>query len=196
MLRGWSLPPAALLFAALLVGCAASLTPAPTNPALLPAEPTLWKLALRRGGEPRYTGLLLLSRAEEGIGMVLLDPTGIKLLEGRVKESGAVAEVKALQPVADRGLPDFLGGVVQRLFLLAPPPVGEPCRPEGFGKLCQGLDESGRLVRIKSWGPFVLWAADYSINNEIAPPLLTGARLDEGWLTPEVGLERRLEPPE
>lgn len=193
MLRGWSFPPAALLLAALLAGCGAHLTPALTNPALLPSEPTLWKLALRRGGEPRYTGLLLLSRADEGIGMVLLDPTGIKLLEGLVKESGVVAEVKALRPVADRGLPDFLGGVVQRLFLLPPPPVGETCRPEGLGKLCQGFNEAGQLVRIRSWGPLVLWAADYSINNETAPPLFTGARLDEGWLTPEVGLERRLE---
>ncbi len=196
MLKGYSLPVAAVLLGAWLAGCAAHLSPAPTNPALLPAEPTLWKLALRRGGEARYTGLLLLSRDEKGTGMVLLDPTGIKLLEGRVNETGAVTGVKALQPVADRGLPNFLGGVVQRLFLLAPPPVGETCRPAGFGQLCQGLNGSGQLVRIRSWGPLVLWAADYSINNEIAPPLLTGARLDEGWLTPEVGLERRLESPE
>lgn len=182
-----------LLLAALLGGCAAHLRPAPAALVMLPSEPTLWKLALRRGGEPRYTGLLLLSRGEEGVGMVLLDATGIKLLEGRVAESGEMDAVKALRPVADRGLPDFLGRVVQRLFLLAPPPGGEICRPEGYGKLCQGLNEAGRLVRVRSWGPFVLWAADYSINNESASPLLTTARLGQGWLAPEVGLERRLE---
>jgi hypothetical protein len=192
VLKGFSLA----LVALLLAGCATHLRPISAAPALLPAEQTLWKLALRRGGEARYTGLLLLSRDEKGVGMVLLDPTGIKLLEGRVNAAGEVAGVKALRPVADRDLPDFLAGVVQRLFLLAPPPVGETCRPEGFGKLCQGLNPSGQLLRIRSWGPLVLWAADYSINNETAPPLLTGARLDEGWLTPEVGLERRLEPPE
>jgi len=196
VLKGFWRPLAVALLVALLGGCAAALRPAAADLSGLSAEPTLWKLALRRGGEPRYTGLLLLSRGEEGVGMVLLDPTGIKLLEGRVKETGEIAEVKALRPVADRGLPDFLGGVVQRLFLLAPPPAGATCRPAGFGQLCQGLNESGQLVRIRSWGPFVLWTADYSINNEMAPPLLTGARLGEGWLAPEVGLERRLEPPE
>ncbi|HSH12727.1 MAG TPA: hypothetical protein VLA15_03225 [Desulfurivibrionaceae bacterium] len=182
-----------LLLATLLGGCAAHLRPAPAASVMLPSEPTLWKLALRRGGEPLYTGLLLLSRGEEGAGVVLLDATGIKLLEGRVAESGEMIAVKALRPVADRGLPDFLGRVVQRLFLLAPPPVGETCRPEGFGKLCQGINDAGQLVRIRGWGPFVLWAADYSINNEVAPPLLTTARMGQGWLAPEVGLERRLE---
>lgn len=196
MLKVFSLPLTLLLFAALLGGCAARLSPAPANLARLPAEPSLWKLALRSGGEARYTGLLLLSQGEAGTGMVLLDPTGIKLLEGQVKETGEVVAVKALRPVADRGLPNFLGGVVQRLFLMAPPPAGETCRPAGFGQLCQGLNESGQLSRIRSWGPFVLWTADYSINNEVAPPLLTGARLGEGWLAPEVGLARQLEPPE
>jgi hypothetical protein len=128
--------------------------------------------------------------------MVLLDPTGIKLLEGRVQVSGELLGVKALRPVADRGLPDFLGRVLQRLFLLPPPPAGATCRPAGLGELCQGLNEAGRLVRIRRWGPFVLWAADYSINNESAAPLLTSARLAEGWLAPEVGLARRLEPSE
>lgn len=193
MLKGLGRALTMLLLAALLGGCATHLCPAPAAPVMLPNGPTLWKLALRRGGEPLYTGLLLLSGGEEGVGMVLLDASGIKLLEGRVAESGEVVAVKALRPVADRGLPDFLGRVVQRLFLLGPPPVGETCRPEGFGELCQGLDDAGRLLRFRSWGPFVLWAADYSINNEVVPPLLTSARMGQGWLAPEVGLERRLE---
>lgn len=196
MLKGLFLSLTSLLITVLLAGCATHLSRSTAAPALLPAEPSLWKLALRRGGEPRYTGLLLLSKGEDGIDMVMLDATGIKLLEGQVRESGEVVGVKALGPVVDRGLPDFLGGVVQRLFLLAPPPTGETCRPEGFGKLCQGFNESGRLVRIRSWGPFVLWTAGYSINNEIAPARLIGAHLDEGWLAPEVGLERRMESPE
>lgn len=185
-----------LLLAALFAGCAPALRPFGAPPPSLPAEPTLWTLALRRGGEPLYTGLLLLSRSEAGAGMVLLDPTGIKLLEGQVSEAGQVTGVKALRPVADRGLPDFLGQVVQRLFLRAPPPPSATCRPEGFGQLCQGLDRYGQLVRFRRWGPFVLWSADYSINHEDEPALLTGARLGQGWLTPEVALERRLEPAE
>ncbi|NTV15348.1 MAG: hypothetical protein HGA96_15695 [Desulfobulbaceae bacterium] len=187
---------ALFLGAALLAGCAATLRPAPGEQTQLPAAPTLWKLALRRGGEPLYTGLLLLNRDEQGTGMVLLDATGIKLLEGRLTASGELSGVKALRPVADRGLPDFLGRAVQRLFLLAPPPLGETCRPEGWGQLCQGLDESGRLVRIRRWGSFRLWAADYFLDNAGPTPLLAGARLAQGWLTPEVGLERRLELPE
>jgi len=192
MLRGrlWRLFP---LLAALLAGCAVNLYPAPPAQTQLPDGPTLWKLALRRGGEPLYTGLLLLGQGKEGTGMVLLDATGIKLLEGRVSVSGELSGVKALRPVADRGLPDFLGQAVQRLFLFAPPPVGDTCRPEGWGQLCQGLDESGRLLRIRRWGPWALWRADYSLNNDGLVPVLAGARLGQGLLTPEVGLERRLE---
>jgi len=182
-----------VLLAIFLGGCATSLHPASVDQVQLPAEPTLWKLALRRGGKPLYTGLLLLSREEQGSTMVLLDATGIKLLEGRLSGSGELTGVKALRPVADRGLPDFLGRAVQRLFFTAPPPVGEVCRPDGWGQLCQGLDESGRLARIRRWGPWALWTADYSVSSEGSAGLLTGARLGQGWLTPEVGLERRLD---
>ncbi len=192
MLKFWWV----LLSAALLGGCAANLRPSSADLRLPPSEPTLWKLALRRGGEPLYTGLLLLSRDEMGAGVVLLDATGIKLVEGFVSESGVLSGVKALRPVADRGLPKFLGQTVQRLFLAAPPPDGETCRPEGWGKLCQGVDASGRLLRIRSWGPLLLWAAEYSLNTEGPEPLLAGARLGQGWLTPEMGLERCLVPPE
>lgn len=192
MLRPCSL----LLLAALLAGCAAGLPRSAAAPELLPAEASLWTLALRRGGEPLYSGLLLLSRGEDGAGLVLLDATGIKLLEGRVNQAGEMSGVKALRPVAERGLPEFLGRVVQRLFLLAPPPPGETCRPAGFGQLCQGLAADGRLVRLRRWGPLSLWEADYSINNEATLPVVAGARLAEGWLTPEVALTRRLELPE
>lgn len=192
MLKGLGL----LLLVILLAGCATVLRPAAVDLVQLPNEPTLLKLTLRRGGEPKYTGLLLLSRNGQGTDMVLLDATGIKLLEGRLSESGELCQVKALRPVADRGLPDFLGQAVQRLFQTAPPPVGETCRPEGWGKLCQGLDESGQLVRIRRWGPLPLWAADYSLNNAGASPQLTGARLKQGWMSPEVCLERRFDSPE
>jgi len=184
----------ALLCGLLLTGCATTLRPPPADLVFLPAEPSLWKLSLRHHDQPLYAGLLALSRGPDGsAGMVLLDPTGIKLLEGRVAAAGEIFAVKALRPVADRGLPAFLGRAVQRLFLGVVPGSGQVCREESPGELCLGLDERDRLVKIRSWGPFVLWGADYSLNNDGEAPLVIGAALDGGWLTPEVRLERRFE---
>lgn len=185
-----------LLLALLLGGCAAELLPTQASWPELPAESSLWTLALKRGGEPLYTGLLLLNRDETGVGMVLLDPTGIKLLEGQVLTGGGLSGVKALRPVAERGLPDFLGQAVQHLFLETPPPVGASCRTVERGSLCQGLNQAGGLARVRRWGPFVVWRADYSTDNEGAGSKLTGARLGQGWLSPEVALELRPEMPE
>lgn len=185
-----------LLVILLLGGCAASLQPPPADLTLLPNGATLWKLSLAKRDKPLYAGILLLNHGADGAtGLALLDGTGIKLFEGRVTAAGDLVEVKALRAVADRGLPDFLGRAVARLFLLAPPP-GRTCRPETLGELCFGVEEGGRLVKVRRWGGLGLWKADYAVNNEGLAPQTTGARLQGGWLSPEVKLEKRLEPPE
>jgi hypothetical protein len=182
-----------LILAALLSGCASHLAPAPAGLELLPAEPTLWKLSLARGDRTLYSGLLLLNRGEAGGRLVLLDSTGIKLLEERVDGGGEVSGTKALRQIADRGLPAFLGRSIYRLFLTAPPERGETCRPQSPGELCLGLDSSGRLVKIRRWGPFVLWEGAYSINNGEPVRQALEASLGEGWFTPEVRLRRQFE---
>jgi hypothetical protein len=182
---------AALLAALLLSGCASRLTPPPAGLELLPAEPTLWKMSLRRGERPLYAGLLLLRPEGEGGSLVLLDSTGIKLLAEQVTGDGEVVAVKALRPVADRGLPAFLGRAAHRLFWTGLPAAGETCRPLTPGELCLGLDEGGRLVKIRRWGPFVLWRGGYSINNEGPVPRVVEARLDGGWFTPGIDLRRQ-----
>jgi hypothetical protein len=184
---------AGLILAALLSGCASLLTPPPPGLELLPAEPTLWKMSLARGDRTLYSGLLLLSRVEGGGHLILLDSTGIKLLEERVNGVGEVFGIKALRPVADRGLPAFLGRSIYRLFLTAPPEFGETCRPQSSGELCLGLDPAGRLLKIRRWGPFILWQGAYSINNEEPVHETVEARLGEGWFAPEVKLQRQFE---
>lgn len=183
-----------LVCVALLSGCGARLAPPPSGLELLPAEPSLWKLSLERRGRPLYAGLLLLSRTQEGGRLVLLDATGIKLLEELVASDGEVTGIRALRPVADRGLPVFLGRSIHRLFLSGEPAPGESCLAQASGELCLGLDEAAGLVKIRRWGPFVLWQAAYSINNEGPVRRALEARLDGGWFAPEVKLERQLEP--
>jgi len=182
-----------LILAALLSGCASHLAPPPTGLELLPAEPTLWKLSLARGDRTLYSGLLLLSRVEAGGRLVLLDSTGIKLLEERLDGVGEVSGIKALRQVADRGLPALLGRSIYRLFLTAPPEAGKTCRPQSPGELCLGLDSAGRLVKIRRWGPFVLWEGAYSINNGEPVRQTVEASLGGGWFTPEVRLRRQFE---
>jgi len=184
---------AGLILAAFLSGCATHLMSVPAGLKLLPDEPTLWKLSLERGDRPLYTGLLILKRDADGERLVLLDSTGIKLLEERVTGRGEVVGIKALPQVADRGLPQFLGRSIYRLFMTDAPEAGEACRPQTTGELCLGFDPAGRLVKIRSWGHFVLWWGKYSINNEQPNGHAAEAALAEGWFAPEVKLQRQFE---
>ena len=105
--------------------------------------------------------------------------------------AGEVTAIKALRPVADRGLPAFLGRSIQRLFLTEPPLAGDSCRAENVGQLCLGFDPTGRLRKIRRWGPFVLWEGEYSINNEEPAGQTVEATLAGGWFAPGVRLRRQ-----
>ena len=173
-----------------LYGCAAGLQPYPDHPELFSDGQTLWEVRIGRGDSQFFAGLLALNKKGEGLEAVLLDSTGIKLLEEKVLSSGEVEIVSALPAVRNKRLGPFLGEGLFRLFFTPPGLADEPCRRDGLFKLCFGAENEDHLVKFRRLGPFGLWSADYFINNYDSESVLTGARLNGGWLTPYLQLKK------
>jgi len=181
-----------LIFLGLLSGCGGGLVVSAVSPELPAAEPTLWTLRMGRGDREIFAGLLAMRNEGTVIRVVLLDSTGIKLLEEEISSSGEVTVIKALPAVRDKRLPFFLGEGLYRLFFNAGGDGGEVCRRDGFARLCLGEKDSGGLVKLKRFGPFVLWRADYFINNYGSGPVISGARLNSFWPAPYLDLRRNV----
>ena len=182
----------ALIFLGLLTGCGGGMVVSTVSPELSVAEPSLWTVRLGRGDQEIFAGLLVLRHEGDAIRAVLLDSTGIKLLEERVSASGEVTVIKAISAVKNKRLPSFLGEGLYRLFFNSEGFDGEVCRRDGFARLCFGEEDSGQLVKLRRFGPFVLWRADYFINNYGSGSVISGARLNSFWPAPYLDLQRRV----
>jgi hypothetical protein len=171
-------------------GCGVGLRPYPQSAELFPDGQTLWQVRIGRGESQLFAGLLALNKKGEGLEAVLLDSTGIKLLEEKVLSSGEVEIISALPAVRNKRLGPFLGEGLFRLFFSTTGFTDEPCRREGLFELCFGVDDEEHLIKFRRLGPFVLWSGDYFINNHGSEPMVTGARLNGGLLTPYLQLDR------
>lgn len=173
-----------------IYGCAASLKPYPASSELVTDGQSLWTARIGRGDSQLFAGLLALNKKGEELGAVLLDSTGIKLLEEKILATGDVEVVSSMAAVRNKRLGPFLGEGLFRLFFNHQGMNNEPCRQDGLFELCFGIDDEEHLVIFKRLGPFVLWSGDYSINSYDSGSELTGARLNSGWLTPYLHLEK------
>ena len=171
-------------------GCGVALQPYPHSSGLFPDGQTLWTIRIGRGESQLFAGLLALNRQGDELEAVLLDSTGIKLLEEKVFSSGEVEIISALPAVRNKRLGPFLGEGLFRLFFIPTGFIEEPCRRQGLFELCFGGEEEDHLVKLRRLGPFVLWRGDYFINNYNSEPVVAGARLNGGWLTPFLQLDR------
>jgi len=174
----------------LLAGCGTGLQVSNSLPELAGGEPTLWTVRLGRGGSELFAGILVMRRDEDMIKAVLLDSSGVKLLEEDVYRNGEYNITKALPLVRDKGLPAFLGKSLARLFFNNGDFHREVCRWDGFSRICSG-ERGGQQVKLAKFGPFVLWSADYSINNYGPRSLIAGVRLNSFWPAPYLEMERK-----
>ena len=183
----------ALICLGLLSGCGGGLVASGVSPELSPSESTLWTLRLGRADREIFSGILALRNEGDVIRAVLLDSTGIKLLEENIFRSGEVTVIKALAAVKDKRLPSFLGEGLHRLFFSSGGFGGEVCRPDGIASLCLGEKGPGRLVKLRRFGPFVLWRAEYFINDHGSGVLVNRARLNSFWPAPYLDLRKKVE---
>jgi hypothetical protein len=99
-------------------GCGVALQPYPHSAELFADDQTLWQVRIGRGESQLFSGLLALNKKGQVLEAVLLDSTGIKLLEEKVLSSGEVEIVSALPAVRNKRLGPFLGEGLFRLFFM------------------------------------------------------------------------------
>lgn len=140
-------------------GCARPALPPSAAPAWAAARQNeLWKIQIIHWGTLKFSGLLGIRHEHNALYHVLLDATGIKLLEARVTAEGAREPIRDLSVLEGHRLPEFLSATLYRIFLLAPGTT-----PGGWNLLPNlRLEENeGRLRKVARWGPLVLWSVEY-----------------------------------
>jgi len=178
------------LILAQVYGCSVGLQPYPDGDRLFQDSQTLWEIRIDRGGEKLFAGLLALERKGESLDAVLLDGTGIKLLEERVLASGEVVNISTLPAIRNKRLAPLLGKGLHRLFFDFEIYGEGVCRRDGLFELCFGAQSEGHLIKLRRLGPLILWSVDYFIKNSDAALKVNSARLDSGWPAPSLDLKR------
>lgn len=124
------------------VGCALPARPPETawqEQVVRPGE--LWRLTISQGEEQKFAGLLGTRFENDGLHYVLLDGTGITLLEARLDAAGERQTLRELGVFEGHRLPDFLGTSLYRIFLLEPD--GSPCGRNFLLRLCRRATNEG-----------------------------------------------------
>lgn len=171
-------------------GCANVLQPYPQAAELFPDGQSLWQIRLGRGESQLFTGLLALDKEQDQLTAILLDSTGIKLMEESILATGKIEVITLLPAVRNKRLAPFLGKGLFRLFFSTTDFKDEPCQRNGLFKLCFGVNDDGQLIKSRNMGPFVLWSSNYFINNHGSTPGLTEVKLNAGWFTPYLQLKK------
>ena len=179
----------ALFIISTLCGCSPMMSRV-NNDQMLPTGRSLWQLTIGNPETPRFTGLLALRESAESMDVVLLDSTGIKLLSERIESGGEIAVQSAVQLVKEKGLPEYLGNGLYRIFQFGNGKDDALCSQTFLLSTCFGEDTEGRLVKSGHFGPFQLWSVEYFIKKESDVFLLSGITLKQGWLKPDILLKR------
>lgn len=168
--------PRACLFGLLLLmttGCAAGIMRVVPPPTLAITGETLWKMEVEHQGVEQFSGLLALRKEPDGTALVLLDPTGLRLLAGFVPQAGDFRVDECMRPVAATRLPDLVALSVQRVFH---PGSGDAAWYE------EGEGAERLPVRAETLGPFLLWSVHYRPAAADAPlPAFSSAEMRAPW---------------
>ena len=149
-------------------------------------EESLWKLTIEQWGTERFTGLLAVRTLGPDFHLVLLDATGIKLLETAMSDGSDVRVVSALKAVRDRGLPKYLSRSTSRIFDNTSDDVN--CSRHGFIRICKKKPTLDVKRKEACFGPFLLWSVDYFYSKD-ANEGFVRAVLQEPWRRSKLTLE-------
>ena len=156
-----------ILIIQFISGCSINKIPEHADQHFLYVDESLWKLTIEKWGTERFTGLLALKTLGPDFHLVLLDATGIKLLEITISNGSDVRVVFALKPIRDRGLPEYLSKSTSRIF-----------------------DTMSDDVERKEarFGPFLVWSVDYFYSKDTSEGFVC-AVLQEPWRRSKLTLE-------
>lgn len=148
----------------------------------------LFNIRIMRWGDLRFSGLLALQYRQNGLYYIVLDATGVKLIEAEVASAGDHMLIRAVGPLKTSQLPNYLSTSLKRIYLLEP--LQRPCSQEFLRSFCrEPLPEHGWRKYMKS-GPFTAW--------EVRKGGVRGEKKDsfvysQPWIGMRIVLEERKE---
>ncbi len=175
-----------LFIAIFISGCSVATAPLSTAQYSLRPEESLWKLTIEQWGSEQFSGLLAVRTLGPDFHLVLLDVTGIKLLETTMSNGSDVKVVSAVKAVRNRNLPEYLSISTLRIFDTMSEDIH--CFRHGLIKTCKkkpALDVERKEAR---FGPFLLWSVDYFSNKDVSEGFIC-AVLKEPWKCSKLTLE-------
>jgi hypothetical protein len=167
-------------------GCSINKLPKHAGLHLPYVQESLWKLTIEQWGTERFSGLVAVRTLGPDLHLVLLDATGIKLLETIMSDGGDVRVVFAIKPVRDRSLPEYLSKSTLRIFETVSGDVH--CLEYGLTRICKKKPASDVERKEARFGPFLLWSVDYFYNKDMSEGFAC-AVLREPWRRSKVTLE-------
>jgi hypothetical protein len=120
----------------------------------------LLSIRIERWDTVRFSGLLGLRETAEGLYYVLLDATGVKLLEVEVAGDGSDTLLRLDGPLKKTDFAPFLSEALLRIYLQEP--VGRPCSGSWVYQVCREDGEDNGWRKIGQVGPFKVWQVSAS----------------------------------
>lgn len=115
----------------------------------------LLNIRIERGDILRFSGLLGVRENADGLHYVLLDATGVKLLEVEVAGDGSHNLLRGGGPLKGSDLAPFLSLALARIYLQEPQQL--PCAGSWFYRLCREESEDKAWCKYGRKGPFKVW---------------------------------------
>ncbi|HET98225.1 MAG TPA: hypothetical protein ENN98_05970 [Desulfurivibrio alkaliphilus] len=174
-----------LLLLGLVAACALpvrSPVSEPDHPPAASAEggEQLWRIKILRGGETQFAGLLGTRMEDDGLYYVLLDGSGVTLLEARLSAGGEYQPIRELKIFRDHRLPGFLAQSLRRIFLLQP--AAAPCDRNLLLRFCQQEASAQGMKKFAKLGPLPLWRVEYTGQPATLAVNWTGIAFTNPWL--------------
>lgn len=126
----------------------------------------MFNIVISRWEKQEYSGLLIIKSSAKGIHYILLDPTGIKLLESEIVIVEQVVNETPGGPLAGRGINKFLTRAIWRIMLQMPDEL--PCMRNGLSQFCYTVDPEGGWEKKYKFGPLSIWRAEKKIETTAA----------------------------
>ena len=175
-----------ILIVQFISGCSINKIPEHADQHFPYVEESLWKLTIEKWGTERFTGLLAVRTLGPDFHLVLLDATGIKLLETAMSDGSDVRVVFALKAVRDRGLPEYLSRSTSRIFETMSDDVS--CSRHGFNRICKKKPASDVKRKEARFGPFLIWSVDYFFSKDVTEGFVRAVS-QEPWRRSKLTLE-------
>ena len=175
-----------ILIIQFISGCSINKIPGYNDQHFPYVEESFWKLTIEQWGTVRFTGLLAVRTLGPDFHLVLLDATGIKLLETVISNKSDVRVVSAVKAMRDRGLPEYLSKSTSRIFDTMSGDVH--CFEYGFTRICKKKPASDVERKEARFGPFLLWSIDYFYSKDTSEGFVC-AVLQEPWRRSKLTLE-------